>query len=434
MVRRWIRIGGMFLVAMSLAAVFVGPPPASAQSAAELAERIKALESELNALKGMLQSIRQEQQAQKAKVEKQEKAIGPIQDLKSTVAALSKLEISGGITGILQNATNVESKLGGDAAFAEGSFDIIFTYKAFENVKFVLDLEGIGGNGPNGKLANLGGLNDDSGTTNDNVTILEAYGEGTFFKERLTITAGKIDLTNYVDGNSYAGSETSQFVSSPFVNNSVLSAPANAPGVRGRVDLVPGKFYVETGVMSQDVNGDGQTTDDVFADVYGVLEIGLTPKIFGKQGNYRVWGFLDGAGRKREKNTGRLKDFTASGMGVSFDQELTDWLGGFFRWGTRDTANTLYTTRQAWSAGFQLTGFLPKRKFDSLGVAYNEITPTKRDFGTGADEERLIEAYYRFHFAEKFHFSPFVQFLINRNANDRNNDITVFGARLQVDF
>ncbi len=276
-------------------------------------------------------------------------------------------------------------------------------------------------------------MNGDAGTTDDNVTILEAYLEGVLFGGRVTLTAGKIDITNYIEGNAYAGDETSQFLSSGFVNNHVFTAPDNGPGVRVHTYLLPGVVYLEAGVMSQDSDGNTRSTDKLFEDVYGAVEVGVMPKLFGRPGTYRVWATFDGAGQKRQKS-GQLEDETALGVGLSADQELADWLGVFFRIGARDSDNINYTTRTAWSTGAQLSKIIPYRKDDVIGFAYGEIRPTKRDFGARAKDEGFIEAYYNWFFTENFQISGIFQHVMNRNASPTLSDVSIFGVRAQANF
>lgn len=427
------RMPNVLGAALLCAAVVSWPPPAGAQPAEALQERIQSLERQLNALKEQLQAVQEEQKARKAQAERQEKQLAPLADLRKSVEALSKIEISGGATGTLQSTSGAPRSLGGDESFAGGSFDLILTYKPLNNVRLVLDLEAIGGNGPDDRFPTLAGLNGDLGTTNDTVTILEAYIEAAFLGERLVLTAGKIDLTNYVDTNAYANDETLQFLTGAFVNNAILSNPENGPGARIRYEVIPEWLYVEAGFQNGDRDRDARTTNRFFEDVYGVVEIGVTPKLLGRPGGYRVWAFADGAGQ-RARESGGLRRYTAHGAGVSLDQELAGWLGAFFRIGYRDSANVNYDTQAAWMAGFQIMKILPGRPEDALGLAYGEIKPAKRAApARPVRNEKVYEVYYRWHFTDKFHLSPILQ-VVDDRAGEREDLFWVIGARLQVDF
>lgn len=421
---------GAWAAAVLCAVLASGPPPARAQS---VEERIQMLEKQLEMLKKELAD-------QKARAEKQEKAVAPLADVKKTVEALSKLEISGRTTGTVQSTSGVEKSLGHDESFAVGALDLFFTYKHSDNVKAVVGVTAIGGDGPDVRFPTFSILNAHAGSTShpgstlDDVSVLEAYIEATFFQDRLTLTAGKIDLTNYFDTNVYANNKKDDFLSVSFTNTAVLSNPANGPGVRARYVIVPDLLYAEAGAINGDRNANTKTTDKFFEDVYGIGEIGLTPKIFGRQGNYRFWAFADGAAQEFNES-GIHRRFTSFGTGLSFDQELADWLGAFVRVGYRDSDNLNYSTQAAWTAGFQLMKLIPGRSNDVIGFGYGEIRPIKRAVATRpVHQEGRFEAYYRWHFADNLHFSPFIQYVEDRQGAARENDFWIFGARLHLNF
>lgn len=427
------RVASILAGAVLLAgALIFTPAPARAQGVEGLKKQIDALQKALDAVKGQLEKIQKEQASHKARMARQEKEAAP---LKEAIESLSKVSISGGATGVIQGTIGVPRTEGGDDTFAEGSFDLIFEYEPLNDWKVVLDLEAIGGDGPD-NFSTLHGINDDAGTTNDNVTILEAYLEGTLFGGRLTLTAGKIDATNYIDGNAYANDETAQFLSSGFVNNGILPAPDNAAGVRARIDVVPNFLYLEGVALAQDDDGDGNTSDRVFEHVFGGVEIDVAPKLFGRPGNYRFWGTFDGEGIEIKNNTGAQTDYTVLAAGVSLDQEIAEGLGVFFRIGYRDSKNLNYTTQSAWSLGAQLNvaRIWSARPNDVIGVAWGEIKPTKRSFGSAAVEETLVEAYYNWYFSENFQLTADWQFFSNRNGDKSLDDVTVFGLRLHANF
>jgi hypothetical protein len=418
---------------MAAGVVFSPSRPAHAQSVESLQKQLKTLQQALDAVKSQLDKVQAEQKVQKTKLAKQGAEVAP---LKKVVERLSKVSISGGATGIVQGTWGVpEKNEGGDDTFSGGSFDLVFEYEPMKDWKVVIDLEGIGGNGPD-NIATLHGVNGDLGTTNDTVTILEAYLEGVLWNERLTLTAGKIDATNYIDGNAYAGDETTQFLSGSLVNNGVLTAPDNGPGVRLGVNLITDLVYLEMVGMSQDPDGDSNTTNRTFEHVYGALEVGITPKLLGRSGTYRFWGTFDGNGKRLRSRFGVTEDYTAMGAGLSFDQEVADGVGLFFRLGYRDTHNTAYTTRTSWSLGTQLFvgNFIKTRPNDFIGLAYSQISPTNRDFGKNSIEEQFVEGYYNWYFTDNFQLTGFMQYVDGRNGSKTLDDVTLFGARVQSNF
>ena len=99
-----------------------------------------------------------------------------------------------------------------------------------------MDLEAIGGDGADKTIGSLSGLNDDAGSLQDGdgvdrVSVREAWLQSELFKQHVRLVAGKIDLTNYFDINNVANDETTQFITSVFVNNPVLETPENGPGI-----------------------------------------------------------------------------------------------------------------------------------------------------------------------------------------------------------
>jgi len=70
----------------------------------------------------------------------------------------------------------------------------------------------------------------------------------------------------------------------------------------------------------------------------------------------------------------------------------------------------------------------------ALHAAYSFwCRPTTRTVNPREDETR-IEAYYRWHFLDNFHLSPFVQFVDNRSGTQTDSDFWLFGARLHLSF
>ncbi|MEK7776549.1 MAG: hypothetical protein AAB331_04145, partial [Planctomycetota bacterium] len=106
------------------------------------------------------------------------------------------------------------------------SLDLFFIGKPLTNMTFFVDLEAIGGDGADKTIGSLSGLNDDAGSLQDGdgvdrVSVREAWLQSELFKQHVRLVAGKIDLTNYFDINNVANDETTQFITSVFVNNPV---------------------------------------------------------------------------------------------------------------------------------------------------------------------------------------------------------------------
>jgi len=331
-------------------------------------------------------------------------------------SALTKnISLSGGLVGVLQGSAGNRPK---DHVDLAGRGDLVFNFKVGQSTIAVIDVEATGGNGLDGHIGNFSVLNGVAGSSDDRVRFREAWVEHAAFNDRLIITAGKIDLTNYFDSNAVANDENSQFLAGALVNSAVLGAPGNGPGLRLQARLsealVLGLGY-----------GSGDTDSDDFIDHgYGIVELDYKLKLGELEGTYRGYASLDGAAADGE---GKFEEKNGFGFGFSIDQQLTDKLTLFGRYGQRD--KNVYATRRAWSLGWQYAGPVPGRKDDLLGFAYGQIE------ATGASSpEKLTELYYRAQLNEQIALTPVVQYLINPLGDRDQHNVMVFGLRSQILF
>jgi hypothetical protein len=319
-------------------------------------------------------------------------------------------------TGVFQQLVNSRRK---DTSFAAGSFDLFFLHRPMINSTLFVDLEAIGGKGPDLYVEGVSRLNDDvsRGSTQDTdgvdrVSVREAWLQSIFMKDRLRFVAGKIDLTNYFDMNTVANDETTQFLTGAFVNNPVLSPPPNGPGIVGLFDTKKGYSF---GLGLQNPRNSGTAVTD---KPYTIGEVDYyTPKfLFGQGGNYRLWGRYNADNRSRA-------------LGLSFDQQLTQRLTGFARYGV--TGNTAKDEpRWAWSLGLGLSSPFSSRKYDRTALAFSQIKTH------GGTKEDVGEAYYNFFLTDHMSLSLNSQVLLHATSpSPRENDfLTTFGLRVQMDF
>jgi len=247
-------------------------------------------------------------------------------------SALTKnISLSGGLVGVFQGTAGNRPRNHADVV---GRGDLIFNYKVGENTIAVIDVEATGGNGIDRHFGNHSVLNGVAGSTDDRVRFREAWVEHAAFNDRLLMTAGKIDLTNYFDSNAVANDENSQFLAGSFVNSAVLSAPGNGPGVRLQAKLA------EALVLGLGY-GSGDTDSEDFIDHgYGVAELDYKLKLGELEGNYRAYASVDGAAPDGEA---KLLDKNGFSFGFNIDQQLTNKLTLFGRYGQRD--KNVYATR-----------------------------------------------------------------------------------------
>lgn len=323
-----------------------------------------------------------------------------------------KLIFNGDVTTIMQLAKQEDTL----HSFATGSFDIFATTSFGKGSLLFVDLEAIGGDGPDQKYATFSRLNDDAGSYQsedgiDRVNILEAWGEFTLFKKALTITVGKVDLTNYFDNNASANDETMQFISGSFVNNSSFAVPYNSPGMRFRTTFL-NRFHVQFGLSSQDNRG-----ADIFEDLYKIGSLGWTfaPES-DFEANIRFYGY----------QVPQLEN--AYGWGISFDELVFGKYNIFGRYGQNlDSIANYWQIQSSWSAGFRFSTNFASSAL-AIGTAYGENTA----FDPELRKEQLIEVYFRWQFNDWVHISPNFQFV--RNAGGTDRELMVFGVRTQFNF
>ena len=334
------------------------------------------------------------------------------------------ISLSGGLVGVFQSSVGQSPS---DHSAVVGRGDLVFNFRVGENTSAVIDVEATGGDGIDTKISNFSGLNGVAGSTGDRVRFRQAWVEHSMFDDRLVATIGKIDLTNYFDSNAVANDENSQFLSAAFVNAHSLAVPDIGPGLR--ISAKPAESLVfSIGYGS----GDG-TTDEILDHGFGIAELDYRLKIGELEGNYRIYGALDGA-LPEKAETGEIASDkqirkNSYNAGLSIDQQLTDRLTLFARYGLRD--RNAYLTYSSWSAGLQYSGIVPGRPDDIIAFAYGQILGKGNDLPA---QEKLAEWYYKVKVSEKIDVSPVIQYLIDPAGNPASENVVVLGIRSQVSF
>lgn len=297
-----------------------------------------------------------------------------------------------------------------------GSFDIYAATSFGKGTLLFFDIEAIGGNGIEEYIPTFTGLNGDAGSLQDEdgtdrLHILEAWGEFTMFDGLFTITAGKIDFTNYFDNNALANDETLQFLANAFVNSNAWAVPSNSPGIRFRTSIL-NRFYLQFGLVSVDNSG-----SDLFNNLYKIAGIGfrVLPDT-DWEANIRLYGF---------QHPSADNDI---GYGISFDETVFGEYKIFARYGCNN--NKLaewYGISSSWSTGlcfvnnFQDWGI-------NIGLAYGETIA----HNSLLKSEKLAELYARYQFNRWVYLSPHLQMI--RNAKGTSEDYTVLGVRTHFNF
>jgi rubrerythrin len=333
----------------------------------------------------------------------------------------SRVIVGASGTGIFQQLINSDRQgksvaNSGKKSFAEGSTDLLFIARPLLYTTFFLDLESIGGNGPDEIVGSISGLNDDSGSLQDTdgvdrVSVREAWLQTFLLLERLRIVGGKVDLTNYFDSNTVANDETTQFITSAFVNSPAMEQPGNGPGLLAFFDTRRA-FTIGFGLQSIDNSGTNVTDG-----IYAIAEIGYRSHFFfNQEGNYRLWG----------KTKGGTED--NNGFGVSIDQNLSTRLTAFGRYGANESEEDDASIASAWSAGLRFRSPFFSRVNDEVAMAFGML-----DIVDG-DKESALEVYYKFQVNNRFAVTPNVQAVFDPAGMGSNATAGVIGIRTQVEF
>jgi len=339
-----------------------------------------------------------------------EKIDAAIQD-----ADAKKVAVNGSARGILQQVANAED--GQNQLFGEGAVDLTLLYHPMVRTTLFIDLEAIGGPGPDKKLGSLSRVNADAetlGGQDEKLTVRESWLLLRFVNDRLDFLIGKLDLTNYFDRNAFANDETTQFLNQALKNNPMLIPPLNGAGVALRWDAGRDLGFSLGGQTTHDLN------KDLLSEPFMIGEIDYhSTRLI--EGNYRLWVRVSSLSTDHERKM--------YGGGVSIDQLLTPQFGVFVRAGVNQI-ESISRTFYAASAGLRWTGPLWNRPRDRLGVGYS----FQRDV---PGDEQVAEVYYNLFLTDSLSVIGNVEWLIhgpNQVTGRTNNNVVIPGIRAAVVF
>jgi len=399
----------------------------------------KTIEEEIAGLKSRILALEQKLIRQEARLEEQEELGDSLDKIKDIFEGLS---IGAGATFVVQGIHNANgdslAKNSEDVTDTSYSIDLEFE-KAFGDYGLAfIHLETGDGAGVEDELQAFSNVNRDADDSDNSVSVTEAWYEHYFKALPLTLTFGKIDPTSYVDTNEYANDECTQFLGHIFRNSPVVEFPDdNAAGVRVAIEPVD---FLDVELATMDANTDWE---DAFDNIFFSGQLNFKPNLFDRLGNYRLYGWLN------DKNHIKWDDATKTkeenyGFGLSFDQELTDVLGIFARYGWQHPEvyadGSDFSLEQSWSAGIQLAGGLWGRDDDVFACAFGQIFPSDeyRDVNNvQAKSEEHLEVYYSFKVNNHLTLTPDLQIIWDPYGGDAANGsktIVIGGIRGQVDF
>jgi len=299
-----------------------------------------------------------------------------------------------------------------DRAYALASADLFFTAGIAQNTLFFADIVGLSGSPPDAEIPSLTLLNGYTArlVRQNELNLREAWLRTELFGNRLALTAGRLDLTNYFDANALANDESTQFLSDALVNNQMLGLASNGTGVAAEFDAKTG-FRFKFGL--QQSNTDATNLSD---SMYTLTEVGYTFTPFTlPEGTYRVWFRTD--------NTDPVA--TRKGVGLSLDQKLSASVGLFGRYGQQEVDlghDRFYSAGIGFQKGFI---FNPD---DTWGVGYAQM-----ELASG-ESEKLLEGYYNLLLTEKLRLSFHLTHVLDAPETGVRFGYLLPGVRLQAAF
>jgi len=296
-------------------------------------------------------------------------------------------------------------------AYALASADLFFTAGIAQYTIFFADIVGLSGSPPDAEIPSLTLLNGYTArlVRQNELNLREAWLRTELFAQRLALSAGRLDLTNYFDQNALANDESTQFLSDALVNNQMLGLASNGTGVAAEFDPKNG-FRLKFGF--QQSNTDATNLTD---SMYTLTEAGYTFTPFAlPEGTYRVWFRTDNTSPDIRRGTG-----------FSVDQKLTAIVGLFGRYGTQEAdlgRDHFYSAGVGFQNGFV---FNPQ---DTWGVGY-----ARMDLALG-ERERLVEGYYNLLLTERLRLSFHLTHVLDQPDADNKFGYLLPGIRFQAAF
>jgi hypothetical protein len=293
-------------------------------------------------------------------------------------------------------------------------------------------------------LGNLNTIADDNSDENDDsdIRLLEAFYQQEFFGGTIALAAGKTEQWRFLDQNAFANDEYTQFVGKPFVNNSVMDSENEYTPIVA-LQLKPDDMVSIVALAASTsrpllegspLEGKQKSKyDNVFSTPFLGAQLTVSPVFAERQGNYRLFGWYAGydhakLDRNRDFITGKQEK--GWGLGISADQQLSESVGVFGRFGWNN--EEVYVVAWEASGGVNVKGLVPGRGEDEIGLGLAGLVPDSRYVKD--DPEVHLELYYRIAATENLAFTPDVQYVWNPGGDSDNDGIFAGMVRAEFNF
>ena len=349
-------------------------------------------------------------------------------------------------------------------AYGAFTVDLNFTAKLSKNEKDYILLETGLGKNPESEIPSFSGIVDEALSMvpveirNGNVRISEAWceGEWSLYGGKFRFRAGKIDMTTEVDQNPYANSENTEFISPVFVNNAAVEWASYSFGVVA-------SYEARNWSLTLGYEGADPGWKSFLHYPFLIAQLAVSPELK-RPGNYRFYVWYQGEKHLKWSdlenyfawNIKPENEDPAWGFGVSFDQEVSEGIGIFFRYGWRgddlvgywngklENLDFSYGFSQSASFGISLWGQRGNKL--GLGIAWFGISDNYKNYWEAegvyarrlamdtnmyqhkAQDEWHLEFYYHFKMGKHLDLTPDFQYTWNP-AGLKDNGFLILNIR-----
>ena len=283
---------------------------------------------------------------------------------------------------------------------------------------------------------------------------------------RLTWILGKFALPDRFDNNACSNDPRTQFLNWALMTNGAWDYPADVRGytVGTMLELTMKQWSLRAAVVTEPTTANGPTLDWRLSKNRGTAaEWEWRHKWAGRAGAFRILGFFnrEDAGTFRQAflpdgsvdlAETRRNGTEKYGFGINFDQDLTQNISAFGRYGWNDGKTESFAFSQidrSLSGGVNIKGNLWRRDRDHVGIAAvrNFLSGDQRRFleaggvgfiiGDGRlnyDPESIIEAYYALRATKRWTLSADYQHIQNPAYNRDRGPLWVASIRLHWEY
>jgi high affinity Mn2+ porin len=286
--------------------------------------------------------------------------------------------------------------------------------------------------------------------------------------DTLTLTIGKVSVTDIFDDNGYAHDPKSDFLNWAIVDSGTFDYAADPWGYTygAAAEWTQAWWTLRTGLFDLSRVPNGRALQIGLGEFSVVAEAEERHTILGREGKLKLLGYVD---------RGRMGDYTAAiraagpggvpdtatvrrfafkpGLSLNLEQKLTDELGMFVRTGIQDGHEEVYEFTEidrSFALGLSLSGETWSRPNDTIALAgvVDALSADARAYlaagGIGVligdgrlphyATERILEAYYSAGVADGITVSPDLQWVVNPAYNRDRGPVTILGLRLHAEF